>query len=32
VKPENEVSVTPLSVQTAMSPSGSGRKEVTARP
>ena len=32
VQPENEVSVTPVSVQTAMSSSGSGRKEVTARP
>ena len=30
VQPENEVSVTPVSVQTAMSSSGSGRKEVTA--
>ena len=30
VQPENEVSVTPVSVQTAMSSSGSGRKEVTS--
>jgi len=29
VQPENEFSVTPVSVQTAMSSSGSGRKEVT---
>ena len=28
MQPENEVSVTPVSVQTAMSSSGSGRKEV----
>ena len=32
MQPENEVSVTPVSVQTAMSSSGSGRKEVKARP